>query len=114
MIAVTLRLVARPESRLELLRQVRENLLPPTRREPGCLSYRFYQDIEDANAFSFVEEWNDWMSLNNHFRSERVGTFLGGLGDLISEPPLARIHEVSGTRGAEAIQQARSSLAVEL
>ncbi len=72
MLAVTLRLVAKPETRDELRRQVHENLLGLTRGEPGVIKYRFYQDTEDPNAFGFVEEWESWDALNDHFRSEHV------------------------------------------
>lgn len=107
MIAVTLRLVAQPEKREELLRRVKEGLFGPTRAERGCIRYRFYQDVEDPNAFSFVEEWESWEALNEHFRSEHVGRFLEAVGGLVSAPPEARFHEVLSTQGMEAVEAAR-------
>lgn len=109
MIAVMLRLVARVETRDELMRRVRDEMLVPTRREPGCIRYCFYQDIEDPNAFSFVEEWESWEALNDHFRSGHVGHFLAGLGDLLAQPPEGGFHEVAGRRGLEAIGAAREA-----
>ena len=110
MVAVTLRLVAKPETRDELRRRVHENLFEPTRAEPGVIKYRFYQDTEDPNAFSFVEEWESWDALNEHFRSEHVGAFLAGLEDLIAEPPDSAFYEVARTRGLEAVEEARAEL----
>lgn len=110
MIAVTLRLVASPDTREELLRRVREDMFGPTRAEAGCLSYRFYQDIENPDAFSFVEEWQSWDALYDHFRSEHVGGLLEVLGDLVAEPPTARFHEITSTRGLEAVEEARSEI----
>lgn len=110
MVAVMLRLVAKPEMREELLRRVKEDLLVATRSEPGCIRYRFYQDVEDENAFSFVEHWEDQESLDGHFRSAHVGTFLGALPDLIAEGPEAFFQEVSRTRGLEAVEEARSQV----
>jgi len=107
MIAVMLRLVARDDTTDELARRVREDMLAATRREAGCISYRFYQDIEDPNAFSFVEEWESWEALDDHFRSDHVGTFLADLGDLLAEPPEGGFHEVARSRGLEAIGAAR-------
>jgi quinol monooxygenase YgiN len=114
MIAVTLRLVARAETREELARRVREDLLGPTRQEPGCISYRFYQDIEDPNAFSFVELWQDYDALDGHFRSAHVGAFLGRLPDLVAEPPVARFDRIAETRGLEAVEAARKSVDVPM
>jgi quinol monooxygenase YgiN len=114
MIAVTLRLVARPEARDELLHRVRSDMLGPTRAEPGCVSYRFYQDVENPNAFSFVELWRDYESLDGHFRSDHVGAFLGRLPDLVAEAPVARFDRIAETRGAEAIEQARKAIQAEM
>ena len=107
MIAATVRLVVQPTRRTELLRRVREEMFEQTRAEPGCRSYRFYQDVEDENAFSFVEEWASWDALDAHFRSAHVDRFLAAVPDLVSEPPVARFHEVAATRGMEAIEAAR-------
>jgi quinol monooxygenase YgiN len=110
MVAIALRLVARAERRQELLDAVRNGLLTPTRDEPGCLRYRFYQDVEDENAFSFVEEWDNWEALGAHIRSAHVGAFLAALGDRLAEPPEARFYEVARVRGAEVIDEARGAL----
>lgn len=110
MIVVTLRLVARSEKREELLRRVREGLFGPTRAEPGCIRYRFYQDVEDPNAYSFVEHWQDWQSLNSHFRSAHVGAFLQVLPELIAQEPEAHFQEIARTKGLEAVEAARQEV----
>lgn len=111
MIATMLRLVARPEMRDELTRRVRDEMLIPTRSEVGCIHYRFYQDVENPDAFSFVEEWESWDALNDHLCSEHVGRFLARLGDLLAEPPEGGFHEVIRSRGPEAIGEARGACA---
>lgn len=109
MIAAAVRLVAQPDKKAELLRRVREEMFESTRREPGCIQYRFYQDVENPNAFSFVEERRDRDCMDEHFRSEHVGQFLEAVGDLVSEPPEARFYDVTEVRGLEAIEAARSA-----
>ena len=110
MIAVALRLVAHPHAADELRRRVREDLIPATRAERGCIDYRFYQDIEDPRAFSFVEEWESRDTLDAHFRSSHVGGFLAALGELLAEAPVARFYEVAQAHGLEAVEQARAEL----
>lgn len=107
MVAVQLRLVATPETRDELVRRVHEDLYQPTRAEPGCISYRFYQDTENPDAFCFVEQWRDFDAFYGHLASDHVGGFLEILGPLLSEEPHALFQEVSETRGLEAIEEAR-------
>ena len=109
MIAVALRLVARPDTADRLLAAVREGLFEPTRRESGVIVYRFYRDVENPNAFSFVEEWESREALDDHFRSEHVSRFLEQLGDLLAEPPEARFYDVAEVRGLEAVEQARGA-----
>lgn len=112
MIAGAVRLVARPEKREEVLRRVKEEMFAPTRRTPGCIKYRFYQDVENPNAFSFVEEWESWRALHRHFTSEHVGRFLQAVGQLVSEPPEARFYEVVSTSTLEeAMQKAQQARA---
>lgn len=110
MIAVMLRLVAKPEKSAELERRVKEDLLEATRAEPGCIRYRFYRDVEDPNAFSFVEHWQDWKSLNGHFRSAHVSAFLQALPELLAGEPEAFFQEIARTRGLEAVEEANQEV----
>jgi quinol monooxygenase YgiN len=107
MIAVTVRLLAQPQHRAELVRLARDGMLAATRAEPGCISYRFYQDVEDENAFVFVEQWQDWRTLHDHFRSEHFGRFAEALPGLIAGEPEAYFQEVAATRGLDAVDEAR-------
>ena len=56
MMVLILRMKVRPGNRDELLQVIRR-MLEPTRVEQGCLGFRFYQDIEDRNAYTFIEEY---------------------------------------------------------
>jgi quinol monooxygenase YgiN len=108
MIAAMVRLTARPDTREELARRVREDMLEATRAEPGCIRYAFYQDVQDPDSFIFAEEWESWEALESHFRSDHVGRFLAGLGDVLGAPPAGGFHEVARSRGVEAIAEARA------
>lgn len=47
-----------------------------TRREDGCLEYRFYEDTEQVGKFVFVEPWRDQSALDAHFASPHLGLFV--------------------------------------
>ena len=54
MVITTLRIMAPPEKRDEILKTFR-SIVGPTRIKPGCISSHVFVDLEDANAFSMVE-----------------------------------------------------------
>jgi quinol monooxygenase YgiN len=63
-----------PEKRamaLEAMRVMGE----ATRQEPGCLHYRFYQDIENENAFFVYERWTDAAALEAHGNTPHMAEF---------------------------------------
>ncbi len=99
MIVLTLRMRVGPGNRDNLLQVVRR-MLEPNRVETGCLSYHFYQDIEDGNAFIFVEEWESGADLEAHIRTESFRELLAVM-DLLIEPPKLDIHTVSHAAGIE-------------
>lgn len=47
-----------------------------TRKEPGCLHYRFYQDIDDPNAFFVYERWTDGAALDAHMKTPHMAEYV--------------------------------------
>ena len=103
MMVLTLRMKVRPGNRDELLQVVRR-MLEPTRVEQGCLGFHFYQDIEDRNAFTFLEEWESTDDLESHMCTESFRKLLAVM-DLLIEPPKLHIHTVSHTAGIEFVEE---------
>jgi quinol monooxygenase YgiN len=81
-------------------------MIEPTGREPGCLNFAVYYDIEDKNRFSLMEEWETRDDLDQHIRSHKFGVLLGTKA-LLCEPPIFQIHTVSQSEGMETIRIAR-------
>ena len=79
------RLSAKPETLEELMRRGR-GMLAPTQAEPGCLSYRLYQELVDENELVFVEEWDSRQALEAHFQTEHFLEFQRALADLLAGP----------------------------
>ncbi len=55
-----------------------------TRREDGCLEYRFYEDTEQPGKFVFVERWRDQEVLDSHFSSPHLKTFVQATASLLT------------------------------
>ena len=102
MILSTLRMIVRPERRMDLLETMR-GTLEPARVERGCLSYRLYEDVEDRNAFVLLEEWATQEDLERHIRTDSQRRLLA-LMDLLSEQPELRFNTVSHTAGMDLIE----------
>ena len=99
MIIVTLRMTVRPGRRHDFAESIR-GMLEPTRVERGCISYCFYEDIENKNTFALVEEWKTRDDLERHVRTDNYRRLLA-LMDLLSEPPQLQFNTVSQTTGME-------------
>jgi len=68
----------RPENKKELCLTV-ASLLNPIRREPGCLSYRFYAEAGDENSFLLMGEWESREALNRHLESKNFAVLMGSI-----------------------------------
>lgn len=57
-------------------------MMRESREEPGCLSYAFSADLEDAGTFRIFEEWESQEALDAHFASPHMKSFQGVMGGL--------------------------------
>jgi quinol monooxygenase YgiN len=106
MIIVRIILDVLPEKQLEV-RQTLLALVKSGGKEPGCLEYFVFGNIQDQNRFGLHQEWKTRDDLDQHIRSHRFGVLLG-TRTLLSKPPSIKIHTVSQTQGIEAIHAVRN------
>ncbi|MBU1100360.1 MAG: antibiotic biosynthesis monooxygenase [Bacteroidetes bacterium] len=45
-------------------------LAEPTRKENGCIDYKFYQDNEDPSVMILYENWENEETLNAHMKTD--------------------------------------------
>ena len=96
MIVVAGRIAVKPESRADAVTLARE-VSAATRQEAGCLSYRFYADLDDPNRFFIFEEWVDAAALEAHFSMPHMTTFLAKAPALIASPPEITRYEIAAS-----------------
>ena len=70
---------------VEIVKSELLKLVPPTRKEAGCIEYNLHQDNEDPAVFVFYETWGSLASLENHMNSEHFKNYVNAVGDLIEE-----------------------------
>jgi quinol monooxygenase YgiN len=96
MIVVVGRVVTDAERRADLVR-VGQTVAAASRQEPGCMSYRIYQDTERENEFVFVEEWESDAALQEHFATVHVAEFLRAIQATLVAPPDVKFHTIASS-----------------
>ena len=96
MIVVVGRVVTEAERRADLVR-VGQTVAAASRQEPGCMSYRIYQDTEKENEFVFVEEWESDAALQEHFATVHVSEFLQAIQATLVAPPDVKFHTIASS-----------------
>jgi quinol monooxygenase YgiN len=105
MVISTLRIVTAPKSRAEVVRTLTAQL-GPLRVQPGCRRCDLYQDIENREAITLVEEWESQAELDLRLRSEEYRTVLATI-ELAQEQPVIHFDTVTRRAGLEIVASAR-------
>jgi quinol monooxygenase YgiN len=102
---VTLRIQV-PRNQRKIFLDAAQMVVGPTQVQPGCISCRFCQDLNDPDVVILVEEWQTRKELDRHFNSELYRIVLS-LVDMSEKPPEFKLCTISKTEGLEALEAAR-------
>jgi quinol monooxygenase YgiN len=105
MVICTLRILTAPQSRAEVVRTLVAQL-GLTRVQPGCHRCDLYQDVEDREAITLVEEWESQSDLSLRLRSEEYRSVLAAI-ELSRERPEIHFDTVARRGGLEVVESAR-------
>lgn len=106
MIISTLRIVTARPSYSEVLRTLSAQL-GSTRAQAGCLRCDLYQDVEDPEVITLVEEWESHAALSLRLRSEEYRAILAAI-ELSREQPEIHFDTVIRRGGLEVVASART------
>jgi quinol monooxygenase YgiN len=90
MSAQTLRVVARLTAlpdKVDEVAAILSELIEPTRREPGCISYELLQNNSDPTDFTFVEEWESDSALDSHIATPHLQKAVAAIRLVLAAPP---------------------------
>jgi quinol monooxygenase YgiN len=73
-------------------------LVAATRREEGCLSYSFAQDILDPAIVRVTERWQDSALMQAHLAAPHTAAFLTLLQSVKLKSMTAKVYDASGER----------------
>ena len=96
---------ARDEKRNELLSACRL-ITDQTRQETGCKDCKVSQDINNENFITLDQQWEQWPSLNNYFRSDHFIALVGAMKWLGMAYEI-RINGGAPEEGMDAVKRAR-------
>jgi quinol monooxygenase YgiN len=96
MIVVVGRVRTDPDKRDALVR-VGQAVAATSRAEPGCISYRLYEDTEIENEFVFLEEWDSDEVLQRHFTTPHIREFMEAIPATIVAPPDVKFHTIASS-----------------
>ncbi|MCP4623168.1 MAG: antibiotic biosynthesis monooxygenase [bacterium] len=98
---------ARDDKRNELLRTCRL-ITDQTRQETGCKSSQLSQDSDNENIIALQQQWEQWHSLNNYFRSDHFSALLGAM-KWLGRTYEIRINGGTQEEGRDAVKRARGN-----
>src|SRR5947199_1508846 len=96
MIVVVGRVKTDAGKRAELIR-IGQAIAAASRPEPGCISYRLYEDTEAENEFVFVEEWDSDEALHRHFATPHIAAFMQAVRATVVAPPDVKFHTIASS-----------------
>ncbi len=65
---------------IEALKAAAIDMARETRKEEGCITYGFWQELENPNRFRVYEEWTDLPALEAHFKVPHMLVFREAVG----------------------------------
>ena len=74
-----------PADSREQLKSAMRALVEPSRREPGCIRYELYQDIEKEGDLILIESWRDQAALDEHLAKPYLKDFSARFADVFRE-----------------------------
>lgn len=81
MIKVVAKCIAKKD-KIEKFKTTAEDLINKTRQETGNISYGLYQDTDNPQILTFIEEWKDQQALDLHIKSDHFERIVSKLNKL--------------------------------
>lgn len=69
----------------EELKSVCLELIEPTRKEKGCISYNLYQDTTNPGKFTFIENWQSKEHLDVHMKTPHLMAAGAAFGKIVTK-----------------------------
>ena len=92
--------------RLHDVQEIMHSIVGLIKGQPGCISCRFYRNINSPQEIFVITEWQSEAYLDRYIATEEYRKFLA-LIDISEEQPEVKFHTVSKISGLEKIGEIR-------
>src|ERR1700752_1223572 len=92
-VTIVAKVIANPDS-VDQVCSILSDLVEPTRKESGCISYELLQNRTDPTDFTFVAKWETDAAIDDHLTTKHIKDALAKLPGLISGEPDIRRYTV--------------------
>lgn len=89
MITVVAQISSQPNGE-SAIKQILTDLVGLSRNEPGCHSYKVFQNDKNSLEFLTIENWADQASADTHLASPHVALAITKASPLLMQPPIIR------------------------
>lgn len=76
------------EGHLSEALQIYQLLVNETVKEQGCISYELFQELDNPNSLTLIEEWEDIEALQHHTQTPHFIDLVGKLSFYEKELPV--------------------------
>lgn len=84
MIIIVAKNVVKKDS-IDEFKKLAAELVEGSRKEEGCISYALYEDINNPNILTFIENWADQKAIDIHNATKHFTTIVPKLSGLVEE-----------------------------
>jgi quinol monooxygenase YgiN len=81
-VTIVAKVVAKKEC-VEAARSELFKLIPPTRKEEGCIEYNLHQDNSDPAVFLFYETWESAAAIEKHMNSDHYKAYVKAMEGML-------------------------------
>ena len=88
MILLTIRVVAKNQVKPDKIQEFMDlckNLVEESLKEEGCIEYGVYQELENSEILTMLEEWKDESSLDEHLKSNHFSEIFPLLSECLEK-----------------------------
>lgn len=92
MITIVAKSIIKEDKVAEFINLAQE-LIDESRKEAGCISYHLNQDLNNKNALTFIEQWENKEAIALHNNSAHFVRIIPKLGELRETAPEINLYE---------------------
>ena len=70
---------------IERARELMMTMVQDTIKEPGCITYDYFESLNNPNTMMLFQEWESIEAINDHFATKHMAEFLKVLPELLAE-----------------------------